>query len=68
MVMKLALAQHASCVTCWASAELEKALAGTAIDNIETCAVMGVPKASNLTSDEAQNLRWWAMAGDTDFL
>ena len=68
MVMKLALAQHASCVTCWASAALEEALAGTAIDSIETCAVMGVPRASNLTADEAQNLRWWAMAGDTDFL
>jgi hypothetical protein len=68
MVMKLAHAQQASCVTSWASAEVENALAHTAIDAIETCAVMGVPIASNLTAEEAQHLRWWAMAGDTDFL
>jgi hypothetical protein len=68
MVMKLAHAQQASCVTSWASAEVENALAQTSIDLIETCAVMGVPIASNLTAEEAQHLRWWAMAGDTDFL
>ena len=68
MVMKLAHVQQASCVTSWASAEVENALAQTSIDLIETCAVMGVPIASNLTTEEAQHLRWWAMAGDTDFL
>lgn len=68
MVMKLAHAQEASCVTCWASAEVENMLSQTSIDAIETCAVMGVPVASNLSAEEAQHLRWWAMAGDTDFL
>lgn len=68
MVMKQAHIQQASCVTCWASAEVERALADSHIDAIETCAVMGVPIASNLTADQAQNLHWWAMAGDTDFL
>jgi hypothetical protein len=29
---------------------------------------MGVPVASDLTAEQAQNLHWWAMAGDTDFL
>jgi hypothetical protein len=68
MVMKLAHAQKAICVLCWASAEVEKSLAQTSIDAIETCAVMGIPVASNVNAEEAQNLRWWAMAGDTDFL
>jgi hypothetical protein len=68
MVMKQAHIQQASCVTCWASAEVERVLADSHIDAIETCAVMGVPIASNLTAEQAQNLRWWAMAGDTDFL
>jgi hypothetical protein len=68
MVMKLAHAQKAICVLCWSSAEVEKSLAQTSIDAIETCAVMGVPVASNVTAEESQNLRWWAMAGDTDFL
>ena len=68
MVMKLAHAQKAICVLCWSSAEVEKSLAQTSIDAIEICAVMGVPVASNVTAEESQNLRWWAMAGDTDFL
>ena len=68
MVMKQAYIQQASCVTCWASAEVERVLANSHIDAIETCAVMGVPIASNLTAEQAQNLHWWAMAGDTDFL
>jgi hypothetical protein len=68
MVMKQAHIQQASCVTCWASAEVERELVDSHIDAIETCAVMGVPIASNLTAEQAQNLRWWAMAGDTDFL
>ena len=68
MVMRVAQQQQASCVLSWASAEVEKALQGTGIDAFETCAVMGVPVASDLTADQAQNLHWWAMAGDTDFL
>ena len=68
MVMKLAQAQKAICVMCWASAEVENALVDSSIDAIETCAVMGIPVASNVTAEEAQHLRWWAMAGDTDFL
>jgi hypothetical protein len=68
MVMRVAQQQQASCVLSWASAEVEKALQNTGIDAFETCAVMGVPVASDLTADQAQNLHWWAMAGDTDFL
>jgi hypothetical protein len=68
MVMQVAQQQQASCVLSWASAEVEKALHSTGIDAFETCAVMGVPVASDLTAEQAQNLHWWAMAGDTDFL
>jgi hypothetical protein len=68
MVMQVAQQQQASCVLSWASAEVEKALQSTGIDAFETCAVMGVPVASDLTAEQAQNLHWWAMAGDTDFL
>ena len=68
MVMQVARQQQASCVLSWASAEVEQALQSTGIDAFETCAVMGVPVASDLTAEQAQNLHWWAMAGDTDFL
>ena len=68
MVMNVAQTQRASCVLSWASAEVEKSLTSTQVDAIATCAAMGVPIASDLTAEQAQNLRWWAMAGDTDFL
>ena len=68
MVLKQARIQQASFVLTWASGEVEKLLANTAIDSIETCAMMGVTISSDLSAEQAQNLRLWSMAGDTDFL
>jgi hypothetical protein len=68
MVLKQARIQQASFVLTWASGEVEKLLANTAIDSIETCAMMGGTIFSDLSAEQAKNLHLWAMAGDTDFL
>jgi len=55
-------------LTTWASPAVALRLAETGVTQRSLAAVLGVPKASDLAEEQVQNLDWWLMAGDTDFL
>lgn len=55
-------------LTTWASPAVANHLAGTGVTQRAVAAVLGMPKASNLTADQLPRLNWWLMGGDTDFL
>lgn len=55
-------------LTTWASPAVARRLADTGVTQRSLAAVLGVPKASDLTEEQVQHLDWWLMAGDTDFL
>lgn len=55
-------------LTTWASSAVALALAATGVTQRVPAAVLGVPKASDMTPEEVRQLHWWLMAGDTDFL
>jgi hypothetical protein len=59
---------EASSLVAWATAEVTQMLGDdSAFDRGET-ARLGIPIASALTFDEASQMKWWFMGGDTDFL
>lgn len=60
--------EGSSGLTTWASPAVAHHLAGTGVTQRSLAAVLGVPKASDLTQEQVQQLNWWLMAGDTDFL
>jgi len=58
----------ASEVMAWASAAVSRQLASSGIRRRELCSGLAVSACSDLKPQEAPDLRWWMMGGDTDFL
>lgn len=58
----------ASHLCAWASPAVVEALTATGIESSSIAARLGVPTTSTLSEGEITAMKWWLMAGDTDFL